>query len=159
METKTLLIWVLAAFLALIDVSNGSKESKLSHEDSEVKSIKRRSDPMDDITDSYEFSNEDLNELVKKGSLFRFGKRGGLFRFGKRGEEEKRGSLFRFGKRTDGYYVSPYGSSEGIPDRDDKRGSLFRFGKRSSLFRFGRSVDNEKPHMPFRFGREEEDEI
>lgn len=129
------------------------------HEESEVKSLKRRSNPMDDVTDTYEFSDEDLNELMKRGSLFRFGKRGALFRFDKRSEEDKRGSLFRFGKRMDGYYVSPYASSENFPEKDDKRGSLFRFGKRSSLFRFGRSVDNEKPHTPFRFGREEEDEI
>lgn len=128
-------------------------------DDSGVKSVKRRSNPMEDITDSYEFSNEDLDELVKRGSLFRFGKRGALFRFGKRNDDDKRGSLFRFGKRMDGYYVSPYASSENFPEKDDKRGSLFRFGKRSSLFRFGRSVDNEKPHTPFRFGREEEDEI
>lgn len=128
-------------------------------DDSGVKSVKRRSNPMEDITDSYEFSNDDLDELVKRGSLFRFGKRGALFRFGKRNDDDKRGSLFRFGKRMDGYYVSPYVSSENFPEKDDKRGSLFRFGKRSSLFRFGRSVDNEKPHTPFRFGREEEDEI
>lgn len=30
METKTLLIWVFAAFLAFIEVSTASKESKLS---------------------------------------------------------------------------------------------------------------------------------
>ena len=30
METKTLLIWVFAAFLAFIEVSIASKESKLS---------------------------------------------------------------------------------------------------------------------------------
>ncbi|XP_048728416.2 uncharacterized protein LOC125646253 [Ostrea edulis] len=159
METKTVIIWTFAAFLAFIEISTASKESKLDQDDSGVKSVKRRSNPMEDITDSYEFSNEDLDELVKRGSLFRFGKRGALFRFGKRNDDDKRGSLFRFGKRMDGYYVSPYASSENFPEKDDKRGSLFRFGKRSSLFRFGRSVDNEKPHTPFRFGREEEDEI
>jgi hypothetical protein len=57
-------------------------------------SMQKRLDPSQDALDSYEFTDEDLYELMKRGSLLRFGKRGSLLRFG------KRGSLLRFGKRS-----------------------------------------------------------
>lgn len=113
--------------------------------------------------DTYGASQDDLNELLKRGSILRFGKRGSLLRFGKRGSLlrfGKRGSLLRFGKRYDEDMPAagwvPYGYLEDPSDEDIKRGSILRFGKKAALFRYGRSADNA-PHTPFRFGREEEE--
>ena len=99
----------------------------------------------------------------KRNSLMRFGKRGSLMRFG------KRGSLMRFGKKSgydddDGDILSldyPYYAGEYDPYQAIKRGTLMRFGKRGSLMRFGRSADirDKKPHTPWRFGREEIDDL
>ena len=122
--------------------------------------MQKRLDPSQDALDSYDFTDEDLYELMKRGSLLRFGKRGSLLRFGKRGSLlrfGKRGSLFRFGKRygnddeTNGWQTG----SEEFSDEALKRGSLFRFGKKAALFRYGRSAE-KGPHTPFRFGREED---
>ncbi|KAJ8307494.1 hypothetical protein KUTeg_015578 [Tegillarca granosa] len=113
------------------------------------------------VIDTYGATQDDFNELLKRGSLLRFGKRGSLLRFGKRGSLlrfGKRGSLLRFGKRYDedmpvaGWIPSAY--LEEPSDEDIKRSSLLRFGKKSALFRYGRSADNA-PHTPFRFGRQE----
>jgi hypothetical protein len=43
-------------------------------------SMQKRLDPSQDALDSYEFTDEDLYELMKRGSLLRFGKRGSLLR-------------------------------------------------------------------------------
>ncbi|KAK3106292.1 hypothetical protein FSP39_017104 [Pinctada imbricata] len=89
----------LSLFIALADVSSSERI------------LQKRSDPNDDISDSYEFTDADLDELVKRGSLLRFGKRGSLLRFGKRGSLlrfGKRGSLFRFGKRYDEHVEKSY---------------------------------------------------
>lgn len=126
-------------------------------------SMQKRLSPTEDAVDSYDFTNDDLYELMKRGSLLRFGKRGSLLRFGKRGSLfrfGKRSSLFRFGKRVGNDEV-PFdwetGSNEYYDDQL-KRGSLFRFGKKSALFRYGRSA-SKGPHTPWRFGREEEEEM
>lgn len=106
-----------------------------------------------------DLSDDDLAELIKRGSLLRFGKRGSLLRFGKRGSLlrfGKRRSILRYGKRFDDDDENmdmPVDDYTGTGS-DDKRGSLFRFGKRRALFRYGRSAD--KPHTAFRFGREED---
>ncbi|KAH3704574.1 hypothetical protein DPMN_079632 [Dreissena polymorpha] len=111
--------------------------------------------------------NEADETPEKRRSLLRFGKRRSLFRFG------KRGSILRFGKRS-GY--APYTSDDYLPyypsqsfdgPRDfdefglpEKRSTLFRFGKKSSgvdMKDFERD-NSKKPHTPWRFGREEEEE-
>jgi hypothetical protein len=121
-------------------------------------SMQKRLDPSQDALDSYEFTDEDLYELMKRGSLLRFGKRGSLLRFGKRGSLlrfGKRSSLFRFGKRFGDEDTGELSSgSNEYSDDALKRSSLFRFGKKASLFRYGRSAERG-PHTPFRFGREE----
>lgn len=115
------------------------------------------SDLNDDRQSLGMLSDEDfLDDEEKRGSIMRFGKRGSIMRFG------KRGSIMRFGKR----------------------GSIMRFGKRGTLLRFGRSQAQDtadtyyvltpeeelryenflrgiakRAHTPFRFGREEEDDM
>ena len=126
-------------------------------------SIQKRMDASQDAVDSYDFTNQDLYELIKRGSLLRFGKRGSLLRFGKRGSLfrfGKRGSLFRFGKRVrdDLEPVAWMNGKDELFDDELKRSSLFRFGKKSALFRFGRSA-GKGPHTPWRFGREDEEEL
>ena len=121
----------------------------------------------DSVIPLSDLSDDELNELVKRGTILRFGKRGSLLRFGKRGtllRFGKRRSLLRYGKRYDGSsnnVLDDRVALEDLLDNDsdnvyEKRGSLFRFGKRGSLLRYGRSAD-EKPHTPFRFGREEDE--
>lgn len=130
-------------------------------------------DGVDELSQFYPISAEELDAFEKRRSLMRFGKRRSLMRFGKRGSIMrfgKRGSLMRFGKR-DGYdsadldsyaqadlYAYPSEFENEYPDV--KRGSLLRFGKRPSIMRFGRSIQERsnklKPHTPWRFGREED---
>jgi len=113
----------------------------------------------------------------KRGALFRYGKRpaGGqlsleepsgkrLFRWGKRNVDENTAKrLFRWGKRDDA-------------DLEEDKRTLFRYGKRDDygsseedslvddlenakdkrrIMRYGRDTRASKPHVPFRFGREE----
>lgn len=111
----------------------------------------------------------------KRSMLFRYGKRPSLLRFG------KRSSLFRFGKRLTDFdqedefdisTFSPIVSGGLFPISSDprdvvdnsnyKRSSLFRFGKKSidSNPMYDRNTDKyRKPHTPWRFGREELEEL
>ena len=120
-----------------------------------------------------------LMRYGKRGGLLRYGKRGALFRYGKRtmepaltddeswdkrsGEENTAKRLFRWGKRDDA-------------DFEEAKRTLFRYGKRGDftsdeldnalsdvenaqekrrILRYGRDTRANKPHVPFRFGREE----
>ncbi|XP_069120158.1 FMRFamide neuropeptides-like [Argopecten irradians] len=159
MDTKAMVICGAALFLAIIDLAF-TDDGKLV--DSDQSEIKKRMAP-DIEYEGYnpysDLSDEDLAEIIKRGSLLRFGKRGSLLRFGKRGSLlrfGKRRSILRYGKRFDDQDENMELPLEDYADAgsDDKRGTLFRFGKRRALFRYGRSAD--KPHTPFRFGREEE---
>lgn len=120
------------------------------------------------LTDS-----NDVND--KSAMLFRYGKRPSLFRFG------KRNNIFTFGKQptdidqnydfeTNSLYpivsaeIFPLNSEPGdiLGRRKYKKSSLLRFGKKSrdtnSLY--DRSTEKDKkPHTPWRFGREEFEEI
>ncbi|GAB1599637.1 FMRFamide-related peptides type HF-4-like [Argonauta hians] len=118
-----------------------------------------------------------LFRFGKRSSVFRYGKRT-LFRFGKRGknvrlsrsdsseEPEDEGlkrTIFRYGKRDgmeDPYeYEDPALAVAMTPE--DKRSNFFRYGRSGAVFRYGRSAGKtkekrpQKPHTPFRFGRED----
>ncbi|XP_071152755.1 FMRFamide-like neuropeptides 7 [Mytilus edulis] len=155
MDTKTILIYGFAVFFAIIKIAL-TAESKVDLSLDNELSMQKRLDPSQDAVDSYDFTDEDLVQLMKRGSLLRFGKRGSLLRFGKRGSIlrfGKRSSLLRFGKRFG--HQDDNGAWQTYLDEDLKRNSILRFGKKAALFRYGRSAE-KAPHTPFRFGREEE---
>ncbi|XP_064617813.1 FMRFamide-related peptides type HF-4-like isoform X2 [Liolophura sinensis] len=186
MEWKPFLLTLLA-FLALIiqTESTDSTDIKGAYDDlslqgSDSSQPDRQSE---DIVDENALDTDELDDLLKRGSLFRFGKRGGsLLRFGKRGSLlrfGKRGSLLRFGKRgssslfrygkrdpSDVYDLLSNGDSKRTILRYGKRADdmdsfdvedyLNRYNKRQNILRYGRSAD-KRPHTPFRFGREEDE--
>lgn len=100
-----------------------------------------------------------------RGNIFRYGKRGAIFRYGKRGNlmrYGKRQNLFRYGKRYE---------EDSLYDAAEKRANLMRYGKRAedmseekraNLMRYGKrfardTKRQQKPHVPFRFGRDEDE--
>ncbi|KAL5010774.1 hypothetical protein ScPMuIL_013079 [Solemya velum] len=175
MEWSSLLVSIIASFAIILQ--SAQSEDKLNED--EINSLARipgggtgqltNADgsgiagivDLDDLPEGY------IQELLKRGSLFRFGKRGSLFRFGKRGalfRFGKRGSLFRFGKRadenegywpqeSDGYGFEKPDDMSYLDTEADKRGSLFRFGKRAALFRYGRSADKKHTHLSVSAGK------
>ncbi|XP_064644157.1 FMRFamide-like neuropeptides 7 isoform X2 [Lineus longissimus] len=131
----------------------------------------------EDLEDSLEpyYNDYGNGDLDKRGSMFRFG-RGALFRFGKRGKGfrygKRGGSIFRFGKRGGSLFRFGKRQDNSDMNTEEKRKSMFRYGrgdmidgeKRKSMFRYGKrftrdTTKRQKVHTPFRFGREEDEEV
>lgn len=120
----------------------------------------------------------------KRGALMRYGKRDEydldlgtagakrLMRWGKRSDDNEESDQYQWGNGDDlaeeKRRIMRYGKRDDVSsDELDKR-TLFRYGKRDMasddeltenekrrIMRYGRDTRANKPHVPFRFGREE----